>query len=161
MRAHARLGPSAPRLVLIGRPTPELPLASSDRVLVVPGAARADVLRAFARCAIGVVPSVWDEPCPTVALEAMSCGRPVVASRVGGLPDLVPDGVAGLLVPPRDEAALADALARILGDAPLAARLGAGARAHVAGFTEQVVVDRVQEAYERALAHVADRRAAA
>ena len=110
VRAHERLGPSAPMLVLIGRPSPDLPLASSDRVLVVPGAERADVLRAFARCAVGVVPSVWDEPCPTVALEAMSCGRPVVASRVGGLPDLVPDGVAGLLVPPRDDEALAGAL---------------------------------------------------
>ena len=161
LRAHARLGPAAPPLVLIGRPSPDLPLGGSDRVVVVPGAARADVLRAFARCAIGVVPSVWDEPCPTVALEAMSCGRPVVASRVGGLPDLVPDGVAGLLVPPRDDAALAAALARVLGDAPLAARLGAGARAHVAGFGERVVVDRIEESYERALAHVAARRAAA
>jgi glycosyltransferase involved in cell wall biosynthesis len=158
VRAHALLGPAAPRLVLIGRPTPGLQLATSDRVVVVPGAARADVLRAFARCSVAVVPSVWDEPCPTVALEAMSCARPVVASRVGGLPDLVPDDVAGLLVPPRDDAALARALARILDDPSLAARLGAGARAHADGFGEQVVVDRIEAAYELALADVAARR---
>ena len=91
----------------------------------------------------------------------MSCGRPVVASRAGGLPDLVPDGVAGLLVPPGDEVALAGALARVLADAPLAERLGAGARVHAAGFGERVVVDRIEAAYERALAHVAERRRAA
>jgi glycosyltransferase involved in cell wall biosynthesis len=158
--AHDRLGPDAPPLVLIGRPDPALPLAGGARRLVVPGAPRADVLRAFARCAVAVVPSVWDEPCPTVAMEAMSSGRPVVASRVGGLPELVPDGLAGLLVPPRDPDALAAALARVLADPGLAARLGAGAREHAARYAEGPVVDRIEMAYAQALADARAREAA-
>jgi glycosyltransferase involved in cell wall biosynthesis len=157
VRAHEQLGPSAPDLVLIGRPAADLPLESSARVHVVPGAARADVLRSFARCAVAAVPSTWDEPCPTVALEAMSCGRPVIASRVGGLPDLVPDDVAGLLVPPRDSDALAAALRRVLTDATLADRLGAGALVQAQGFTGKVVVDRIELAYEQSIDDVAAR----
>jgi len=63
-----------------------------------------------------------------VAREAMACGRAVVATRVGGLPDAIEDGVTGLLVPPRDPAALRAALERLLGDPELRARLGAAAR---------------------------------
>jgi len=55
----------------------------------------------------------------------------VIGSRVGGIPDLVEDGRNGLLVPPGDEAALADALVRVLTDARLAARLGEAGRAGV------------------------------
>ena len=61
--------------------------------------------------------------------EAMAHGRPVVASAVGGLLDLVEDGVTGLLVPPGDVAALRSALERLLADPELRARLGAAARA--------------------------------
>jgi type III pantothenate kinase len=60
--------------------------------------------------------------------EAMAHGRPVVASAVGGLLDLVEDGVTGLLVPPGDEAALRAAVERLLGDRELRDRLGAAAR---------------------------------
>jgi glycosyltransferase involved in cell wall biosynthesis len=81
----------------------------------------------------------------------------VVASRVGGLPDLVPDGTAGLLVPPRDEIALAAALERVLGDAPLAARLGEGARVQARRYSAQVVVDRIEDAYAQTIADVAAR----
>jgi glycosyltransferase involved in cell wall biosynthesis len=63
-----------------------------------------------------------------VAREAMAWGRPVVATAVGGLLDAVEDGVTGLLVPPRDPAALRAALERLLGDAELRAELGANAR---------------------------------
>ena len=65
-------------------------------------------------------------------LEAMAAGCPVVATRVGGIPDCVRDGPDGLLVPARNSQALAAALGRLLGDRKLAARLGASARAHVA-----------------------------
>jgi glycosyltransferase involved in cell wall biosynthesis len=63
------------------------------------------------------------------AREAMAWGRPVVAAAVGGLLDAVEDGATGLLVPPRDVAALRAALERLLGDAELRKRLGAAARA--------------------------------
>jgi glycosyltransferase involved in cell wall biosynthesis len=63
-----------------------------------------------------------------VVVEALCRGRPVVATRVGGIPDLVRDGENGLLVEPGDTAALAEALVRILGDRELAERLAARAR---------------------------------
>jgi glycosyltransferase involved in cell wall biosynthesis len=63
-----------------------------------------------------------------VVVEAFCRGRGVIGSRVGGIPDLVEDGVTGLLVPPEDAAALADALVSVLSDRPLAEHLGAAAR---------------------------------
>jgi glycosyltransferase involved in cell wall biosynthesis len=81
-------------------------------------------------------------------LEAMASGTPVVASRVGGVPEIVVDGETGFLVPPGDVAALHDALARVLSDAALAQRLGANARALVLErFTWQRVAERCLEAY--------------
>lgn len=68
---------------------------------------------------------------PTVLVEAMALGVPVVATPVTGIPELVADGETGLLVPERDPAALAAALRRLLEDAPLRARLAGAARARV------------------------------
>lgn len=81
----------------------------------------------YERAAVVVCPS-RREGYGVVAREAMAHGRPVVATAVGGLADAVEDGVTGLLVPPRDPAALRAALERLLGDAELRARLGAAAR---------------------------------
>jgi hypothetical protein len=67
-----------------------------------------------------------------VLVEAFCRGRAVVGTRAGSIPDLVEDGVSGLLVPPDDPQALADALVLVLGDRELAARLGEGARASAA-----------------------------
>lgn len=69
---------------------------------------------------------------PNVMVEAMAAGLPVVATTVSGIPELVEDGVDGLLVPPDDPAALADALWRVAKDPELAARLGAAGRRTVA-----------------------------
>jgi glycosyltransferase involved in cell wall biosynthesis len=81
----------------------------------------------FERAAVVAAPS-HREGYGVVVREAMAWGRPVVASAVGGLVDVVEDGVTGLLVPPRDIAALRDALKRLLGDANLRSRLGNEAR---------------------------------
>ena len=75
-----------------------------------------------------VLPSAW-EAFPLAVLEAMSCGRAVVATRVGGVSEAVEDGVTGRLVEAGDEAALAGALAEVLGDADLRRRWGDAGRA--------------------------------
>jgi D-inositol-3-phosphate glycosyltransferase len=79
---------------------------------------------ALMRSADVVVCAPWYEPFGMVAVEAMACGVPVVASAVGGLIDTVVEGVTGLHVPPRDVAGLADAVGRLLRDPDLRARLG-------------------------------------
>jgi glycosyltransferase involved in cell wall biosynthesis len=81
----------------------------------------------YERAAVVCVPS-RREGYGVVVREAMAWGRPVVATAVGGLLDAVEEGVTGLLVPPRDPAALRAALERLLGDASLRAELGANAR---------------------------------
>jgi glycosyltransferase involved in cell wall biosynthesis len=86
----------------------------------------------YERAAVVCVPS-RREGYGVVAREAMAYGRPVVASRVGGLKDAIDDGVTGLLVPAGDPVALREAVERALGDAVLRHRLGSAAREAVAG----------------------------
>jgi glycosyltransferase involved in cell wall biosynthesis len=73
--------------------------------------------------ALMVMPSVWQEPLGLVVMEAMACGVPVVASAVGGVPELIRHGVDGYLVPAGDPDALAGAIDQVLSDGALRARL--------------------------------------
>jgi glycosyltransferase involved in cell wall biosynthesis len=68
---------------------------------------------------------------PNAVLEAMACGKPVIATRVGGTAEAMDDAVEGLLIPPHDPGAIAAAAERLIGDAELGRRLGAAARARV------------------------------
>jgi glycosyltransferase involved in cell wall biosynthesis len=77
-----------------------------------------------------VLPSLY-EGLGVAALEAMAAGKPVVASGVGGLADLIADGITGLLIPPRNAEALSDAVARLIHDRTLAGALGRRAAMHV------------------------------
>jgi glycosyltransferase involved in cell wall biosynthesis len=93
------------------------------------------------------------EPLGNATLEAMAHGRPVVASRVGGIPEMVVDGETGLLVPPATPAALAAAIQRLLDDRPLRQHLGQAARARCeTHFSLSAHVSAVVEQYERVLA---------
>jgi glycosyltransferase involved in cell wall biosynthesis len=76
------------------------------------------------------VPSVWPEALGLVVLEAMSLGLPVVASKVGGIPEAVANGVNGILVQAGDPDAITQAVARFRTDGELATRLGSAARAY-------------------------------
>ncbi len=73
----------------------------------------------------------WHEPLGVAYMEAMSCEVPVIGTDAGGAPELIDDGVNGLLVPPKDPAALAQAIKRIAGDPELASRLAEAGREHV------------------------------
>jgi glycosyltransferase involved in cell wall biosynthesis len=87
-----------------------------------------------------------------LTLEAMACGRPIVATGVGGLPEAIADGESGLLVPPENEMALADALRRILRDRSLADRVGRAAQERWrSGYTMARMAASRRAAWERAL----------
>lgn len=89
--------------------------------------AQSEVRREMRRCRLLVLPSL-SEGLPRVIMEAMACARPVVASSVGGIPELVEDGMTGYLVPPGDSAALAERMRRCVESEELARRLGAHGR---------------------------------
>jgi len=79
-----------------------------------------------------VIPSVWQDAFPLSVLEAMARGKAVIASRVGGIPEMIDHNVHGLLVAPGDEASLSAAMRQLLADRDRAARLGEAARRRVA-----------------------------
>ncbi len=88
---------------------------------------REQLVTLYQRAAILAVPSLWDNS-PNTIYEAMACGTPVIASRVGGVPELVEDGGTGQLFPSNDSAALADAILSLLADPGLRERMGQRAR---------------------------------
>jgi glycosyltransferase involved in cell wall biosynthesis len=109
---------------------------------------RSDVDHVLDDLDVVVLPS-WIEGLPLVVLEAMAHARPVVATDVGGTGELVDDGVTGLLVRPRDPAALAAALQELIADPARAARLGAAGRARVEReFSEQAMSTQVLAVYD-------------
>ena len=120
------------RLVIVGKGSRREPVERLVRELPqhvehLPQLEPAEVARAFDEATLLVLPS-WPEGLGRVVIESFARGRGVVATDAGGIPDLVRDGVEGILIPPADEDALVEALLRVLGDRELAVRLGAAAR---------------------------------
>lgn len=108
---------------------------------------RGDMLRVFAGCHVVCLPS-YGEGVPKVLIEAAACARPLVATDVPGCREIARHGTNGLLVPPRDARALADALEALLTDAALRARMGAAGRTIVLEeFTTAEVADRTLRVY--------------
>jgi glycosyltransferase involved in cell wall biosynthesis len=116
---------------------------------------RSDVRNIYARLDVVVLPS-FNEGLPMCLLEAMSAGRPVIATPVGAVVKLVIPGETGLLVPTGDADELAKAIQRLLGDREEARRLGENARAHVeAGFTAGIMTRRYLNLYYEAISSAA------
>jgi glycosyltransferase involved in cell wall biosynthesis len=112
---------------------------------------RRDVTPILKTVDVGALSSDW-EGMPLFVLECMTTRTPVVATNVGGLPEVVEDDRTGLLVPPRDPAALADAISSLLGDPERGRRLAAAAAERVDGFTIDAVAERFAELYEQLVA---------
>jgi glycosyltransferase involved in cell wall biosynthesis len=119
-----------------------------EKHVLLPGF-RTDVLGCLKTVDIFAMSSV-SEGLGTSLLDAMACARPIVATRVGGIPELVDDGVNGLLVPPRDERSLAAALVRLLSDSALRQRMGEAGSARVRErFTLERMVRETASVYAR------------
>jgi len=148
------VGDGSERTALADRATS---LGVADRVQLIGEIAHDAVPEFLAAADIVAVPSIRFEGLvdglPNVALEAMAAGKPLVATRVGGLPELVHDGANGVLIEEKNATELASALLRLAGDADLRARLGAAARDEIrAERSWATVARRFVEIYERAAA---------
>jgi glycosyltransferase involved in cell wall biosynthesis len=107
-----------------------------------------DVAHYFAAMDVLAFPSVKRETFGRVAAEAQACGVPVVATRVGGIPETLRENESGLLVPPEDAPAMTDALLRLVTDASLRARMGVAGRAQAA---ERFATPRIVAEFARLL----------
>ena len=112
---------------------------------------RKDVDALLAGCDLFVHPSL-DDAFPTVLLEAMAAGLPIVASRVGGIPEIVTPGVTGELVPPGDARALASAINALLGSDDTLRLMRAAAESHASRFSTAAWIDRLTAVYRECAA---------
>jgi len=147
LRAAAWLDPAAQLVLCAGQPdTPDLAAevdelvgqltAARSGVILISGMlAKREVIQLLSHARVFACPSVY-EPLGIVNLEAMACRAAVVASRVGGIPEVVAEGETGLLVPPGDPEALAEALNVLVRDPDLAAAMGRAGRARAAAEFE-------------------------
>jgi glycosyltransferase involved in cell wall biosynthesis len=139
-------------LVVIGTPRPDTPRTWPAGVVVRTEVPHEEVMEAWRRAGVGLVPSLWPEPFGLVAVEAMRSGVPVVASRIGGLPEVVVDGSNGILVTPGNTAELRAAIRRLDGDASLRQTMGASGRLLAEQFSAEAVTARHEQHYLRLLA---------
>lgn len=141
-----RMRPKPP-LVLIGTRWPDSPQRFPSDVVVLEDVPHAVVMEAWRRSSFGVLPSVWPDPLPGTVREAMSAGRAVIATAVGGNLDMVVDGETGLLVRAGDPVALAAAMDRLAGDPGLCERLAAAASRSLAGLQAPPIAARFETFY--------------
>ena len=123
-------------------------LGLDGRVRFLGSVPRETVLRLFRAGDASVLPSAW-ENFPHTVVEALAVGCPVIASAVGGVPEVVRDGENGLLVAPGDASALGDAISRFFADPGLRERLSAAAAGSVAGYSEDAVFAAIEDELER------------
>jgi glycosyltransferase involved in cell wall biosynthesis len=122
-----------------------------DHVTFAGYVSRAHQLKLYQNATAFVLPSHY-EGLPTVLLEAMACGAPAIATMVGGCPEVIDDGVNGVLVPPGDPEALADAIGAVLDDGRWRARLGTNARRTVLDrYTWEALADTFEQEYRLAM----------
>lgn len=155
LEAYEGLSDLAPLILMIsdfGSTSRKFPAG----VTVVRNASHAQVMAGWKHCAVGVIPSIWPEPFGQVVVEAMACGKPVVASAVGGIPDIVLDGESGLLIKPNEVSALREALRTLLLDSDRRSQMGKRGIERARLFTVGVVANRIEQIYMELLTTSAD-----
>jgi glycosyltransferase involved in cell wall biosynthesis len=149
LSAYERLS-SPPPLVMVGTSWPDTPGEWPSRVTVLTDVPNSIVREIWRRSMFGILPSLVPETFGAVVTEAMQCGRPMIATSIGGPLDTVQPGETGLLVPPGDVAALMSAMQTLIDDSALRQRMGALARERVQErFSPDVVIPQYDAFYTR------------
>ncbi len=144
-------------LLLVGSGNEEAALRAEVGALGLGGSVvfagmRSDIPEVLRGSEMVVLPSIYGENLPTVLMEAGGCGRPVIASDVGGISDIVADGETGLLVQPGDSAGIAEAMLRLLDDPDLGSKLGAAGRERMERlFEARIWAANLRSLYERVI----------
>jgi glycosyltransferase involved in cell wall biosynthesis len=155
LKAMARIVKTVPnaKLVITGTvPNKEMKIIEESglkkNVVVTGFLPRNRLPSIYAAADIIVFPSVWPEPFGLVLTEAMSMEKPIVASRVGGITDIVQNGVNGLLTEPNDVEGLTTSIISLLNDAKLAKRLSEGGKVSVKRYREDAVLKKLTTVYQ-------------
>ena len=152
------------RMVLVGNPDSENPASIPKKTLrcwhsegiVEWRGHREDMPEVFAQSNIVVLPTTYGEGVPKVLIEAASCGRAIVATDVPGCREIVRHNKNGLLIPPHDSKALADAIKKLIENPKLRAKMGARGREIVeAEFSDELVVKQTMDVYARLIRRLA------
>jgi glycosyltransferase involved in cell wall biosynthesis len=147
----------APPLVLIGRRCADTPRELPGNVTLFESWPHHAVMHAWSRCLFGIAPSVWAEACGTIVMEANAVGKTMIAARSGGLSDLVDSGKTGLLVPPGDADALAEAMQTLISRPDYREDMASASRSHVERFMAKSIVPQIENVYDEVASRSAPR----
>jgi len=137
------------KLLLIGGTHPDHRYRSERNITVIENAPHSLVMEAMSRCRFAVLPSLCPETFGMVVIEAMSQSKAVLASRIGGLEDIVVDGETGILVNAHDTEGVAQAMDSLLRSPEVASRMGRkGMEIYLKNYTVDVVVPRIEALYQ-------------
>jgi glycosyltransferase involved in cell wall biosynthesis len=151
LAAYKRIA-DPPPLVMVGTIGPDTPERFPAGVTVLTYVPHATVMALWERALFGVSPSIAPEALPSVVLEAMSKGKAMIGSGIGGYADMIEDGVTGLLVAPGGVGQLAEAMTLLSDDEKLRERLGQGGAKRVCEFSPQAIVPRIERLYRDTVA---------
>lgn len=147
LKAYAGLDTKLP-LVLIGRRVEDTPEELPANAIILEKWPHSSVMKAWQGSLFSLAPSVWPDPCPTVVMEAMATGRPVIGTALGGMLDIIKDGATGFLVAPGEVGALRAAMQRLLDDATLREKMSKAAAVAVVEFQASRVIPRIEQVYQ-------------
>ncbi|HET9849389.1 MAG TPA: glycosyltransferase [Candidatus Dormibacteraeota bacterium] len=148
LAAYQRLD-AAPPLLLIGTSWPDTPTVLPPGATIMTNLPHAEVMVAWEGCLFGVLPSICAEALGDVVIEAMSAGKAMIGSRAGGIVDLIDEGETGLLVPPGDVDALAEAMNCLIQEPSLRETMGRRARRRAQRFLPTTIMPQFISLYEK------------
>lgn len=135
-------------LVLIGRTDADHSYNSTENRMIIENARYETVMEAYSKSRFVIIPSIWPDPCPTAAFEAMSCKKAIIASDIGGLSDIIVNRKTGILVPFNNSKKLAEAIDYLLKRPSRANEMGEnGFKRFKRNYASSIIVPKIERVY--------------